>query len=459
MNRRNRITQKSWKDYIIPVLGVLLIFLLIISFFGSKWWDTTKKPVITKDNLEVSVSESVDAYTILSGGKKSKIETTAQIFSWERLYVKSGTLESFSPNFKLAALWELRYDAKNKYALFSSNLWLNPTENTQVEMRFLSVNIPAGTIVSLTQNDAASSVYVLKWSAIINNIDKTKELTLNKWQKVSVFWNEAKKEDLDLVSKVESIPDYILEEDWFVKNDAKSILALSDGTDSEGKDWDNTGENVDWEADNNSSSYIMFTTEDWASVDKDEIIIEWELLKVNISKITLDDQEADINKDENIFKLEKFKLKWGNNDIIYKVYGEDGEVVSKGVLSIFNTATESNNFASTEVKAYPINPEYGFNLANPLTTTANFVTIKWFVPKGKVNHIKVNGYQLRQFPKWGTSWRYHADATYNLLKDWMNLYNIEYFDENNKKIHETLYIIKKVAPVKTPVAPTSKEAN
>jgi hypothetical protein len=39
------------------------VFLLIVSFFGSKG-ETPNKPVITKDALEVSVNENVDAYVI-----------------------------------------------------------------------------------------------------------------------------------------------------------------------------------------------------------------------------------------------------------------------------------------------------------------------------------------------------------------------------------------------------------
>ncbi|MCT4616581.1 MAG: hypothetical protein N4A38_00030 [Candidatus Gracilibacteria bacterium] len=458
MNRRNRIVQKSWKDYIIPVLGVLLVFLLIVSFFGSKG-ETPNKPVITKDALEVSVNENVDAYVIHAGDKQTKIESSAQLFASERLYVKSGTLESTAPNFKLGQFGDLRYDSKNNYSLFSSNLWLNPLETSKVEMRFLSVDIPSKSVVSMTQNDAASNVYVLSGSVVVKNSSGTKEITLNAGQKVSVFLNEAKKEDLDLLAKVESIPEYILEEDWYVKNNAKEILAAAPNTSTEGTEGENGDTVNEGEVDTNNSSYIMINTEDGASISKDEIVIEGELLKPNISKIAFNNIDSEINKEENIFKLENFKLEKGENDIVYKVYGEDNVIVSKGVLTVYNTSEGSTGGLAPEVTSYPINAKYGFNISNPLTTTASFVTIKGFVPADTVEYIKVNNYRLTKYIPGSTSWRYHADSTYDLLKDGINLYNVEYFDKDNKKITESLFIIKKVAPITTPVKPTSPEAN
>ena len=61
-----------------------------------------------------------------------------------------------------------------------------------------------------------------------------------------------------------------------------------------------------------------------------------------------------------------------------------------------------------------------------------------------MSKITVNGFTLKQFIANWTDWRYHANVEFWNLKEWMNVYEVKYFDSSWKMIHSNTFFIKKV---------------
>ena len=64
--------------------------------------------------------------------------------------------------------------------------------------------------------------------------------------------------------------------------------------------------------------------------------------------------------------------------------------------------------------------------------------------------IVINWFQLQKFPAYWSYWSYFANKDFGNLKDWVNIYKIEYYGAENKLLYENNFtIIKEVDPTTT----------
>lgn len=81
---------------------------------------------------------------------------------------------------------------------------------------------------------------------------------------------------------------------------------------------------------------------------------------------------------------------------------------------------------------------------NPYETYDDLVTIEWIVPEWVVDKILVNNYQLKEFNSWDTSWKYHANYNNGNLKDWKNVYRVEFYNNDNRiLLYKEIVIVRK----------------
>jgi hypothetical protein len=143
------------------------------------------------------------------------------------------------------------------------------------------------------------------------------------------------------------------------------------------------------------------------------------------------------------------------NDIVFKVFDENKEIIWKEVKTIYYNWWIDDKTSNTwwfEVKNFSVDAS-DFKFTQPssdgiYTTFDNSVSIYGETPKNIIKKVAVNWFTLNSF-NW-TNWRYHARTEYGNLKDWSNVYEIKYYGDNNKLIYTNNFtIIKKASQVKS----------
>ena len=224
-NRRNSFS-KTIKDYIVPIIWLLLIIILIFSFFsGSSSNDNTS--IENQVWIDVTLdSDSSEAYIIYPWDNKKQIEQNIGLYKWEKVIVKNWTVSLEFPSvwtMSLNKIWELKYNENGELFLFSSDLWVNNTSPMDVNMRYWIAKLWENSVVSITQNEMWSTVYLITWFAEVSNISG-RSTVLAKWQKITVPRQNATSNDVDLSLLKESIDDYFKSSDWFIKNNGEFYL-------------------------------------------------------------------------------------------------------------------------------------------------------------------------------------------------------------------------------------------
>lgn len=440
---------KNIKDYSIPLVVIIIILLLIINFIFSSWKKDSNKE--NKNGLSISLdSPDSEAYVQYPWDYKKKIEAGLSLYKWEKIIVKTGTLTIREKNigeYRLNKLWELKYNENGSFSLFSSDVWVKNKNPITIDMRFASLNIWENSILNLTQNDVLSTIYLLDGFVEVSNL-AGKNTVLAPWQKIMIARTDAAKEDIDIALQKEDIDDYFKASDWFIKNNGESYLV-------EEKNSSGTGKTLSW-ATNNEDMLIHFSDlEDEQTVSEENISINGTFDNEEIADIILWNIKAKIDKQEKTFSFSQVSLDKKVNDLIFKVYNQDEVVVWKYVYTIYSTIWEENtaNVSDKEddeennpfdVKNYSLdstNFKFISPKQNPYTTSDDVVMIEWMVPSKTVAKIEVNDFVLTKFvPNWAY-WKYYANKDFWNLKEWLNVYEVKYYNASWKMIYKNAFSI------------------
>ena len=450
--RRGRSSiPKPLKDYAVPLLALFLILIIIYNVFS--WNDEKTTQQDNNQNLEMQadwllLSFSWDNTKVAieyAGWDRKDIEDNTVLYKWEKIIVKDWAV-SFTIAWKaecdLDKLWIVKYKEDWTLYLESSNLWVKAIDDINISMKFANVSIKKWSIVNLNQNDVESSVYVLDWMAEVSNLAWVSTVVW-KWQKVWVLVQNASDKDVDLASLKSDLDDYFKLSDWFIKNNWDYYLQSS----SEEEQKDDKEKTNTWNLNTISSknTYVSFDNiSDEAYISSDTIDINWKILNDNVWKITLWDREANIKEDKT-FVIKWVDLENKTNDLVFRVYDDAWELLSKFVYTIYNTSSnkQAEKSGAFKVTNYDIDASK-FVFTSPSTTGTystydDFVTIRWSVPRWMVGKVEVDWYTLKSFN--GITWRYHARVEYNNLKVGTNQYEIKYYDKNGKLIFKNYYTI------------------
>lgn len=454
--RRNVGLVKTLKDYAVPIIGFILFLLLIINIFS--WNDNPEQK--TNENrvwLELSLAwESTEASIIYSWWKERKIkEDKAPLYKWERIKIKEWTVSFSLPSiwdFNLQKFWELEYKEDWWFFLYASDLWVNTIAPFTLNTRYADVNISENTSVSVNQNEVATTIYVLKWTAEVETL-AWKQTILKKWQKIAIWVKDANNNEIDTSLLKKDIDDYFKASDWFLKNKWDFYLLSEDiltwswqiGTSTWTKliNWLISLDNI-W---------------DESSVLTNTIDLVWSFEENNIWLVTVNNIETSISRINKKFELKGFELKSSINDLVFKIYDENKNLLWKEIYTIYYSwsanSTDTTNTPSSNEQTNFVADATNFVFTSPDTTgkystSEWFVTIRWKSPANTASRVTVNWYELKSY-NW-TTWRYHASIDTNNLKDWTNIYDIKYYDKAWNIIYKTYYTIvkKKAAAVKTP---------
>lgn len=453
MNRKSAHKKiiKTFKDYIVPIfiVFIILIFLLNYIFLSKEISDVN----INQENPISIVLNTTETewYIVYSWWNKVKIETSSwDFFKSEKVEVVKWDINLILPHdwwvLTLNKFWELKYNENWILTLYSSDLWVNSKNNIDIEMRYWKITSNNESVFSLSQNEVASTIYVVSWIVEVKNL-AWKSTNLQKWEKIVIMRNNANDENTDISLSKESIDDYIKNDDWFIKNNWN--FYLNNSTSSVVNTWLTNSWTI-----NQNNNYITFTSiYDEQELSSDIINIEWNILQDNVYKIELDWKEVVINNENKTFWIKDFKVSQKINDLVYKIYDNQSNLIYKWIITLYYSkwisSSNSSSSSLAQVQNYPITTSPLYQIIspkqNPYTTTENVVRIEWTVPVRTVEKIIINDYQLQQFPRNWTYWQYFANSEFGNLKEWVNIYKIQYYWVGDKIIYENNFtIIKEV---------------
>jgi len=471
--RRNVDIQSTIKDYIVPIIGWIIVLIIIISFF--RWWDDSVQIAQKENQTPTSIafsSTETEAIIRYPGDSQENANETTPLYKWETIIVKEWSVSLTNPGWSIIALnkiAELKYNEDGSYALYSSDAWLTLEEDTSVSMRYANVAWKSWSVISLTQNEAWSTVYVLLWSAKVSNIAWI-STNLVQGQKISISRLNASNEDLDIVSEKSTIDSYFKGSDWFIENNwYLAIQQANKEEDSETLTWTGVTEEV-WTWD--TGTYISFNRlRDEMNVDSNTFNISWTISDSKVWAITIDNKAVTLNIENKSFAIQELPLTAKINDIVVKIYDTDKNILEKKVYTVYTSAelkqeetpepevpaqTPSSETENTGLGASATNYEidatkFAFtepSTTNKYTTTGSEITIRWNTTAKGISKVKINWFELSSFN--GSTWRYHAFERFDTLEEWTNQYRVDYYGTSGAIVYTDYYTIVKKSTTVTP---------
>jgi hypothetical protein len=130
---------------------------------------------------------------------------------------------------------------------------------------------------------------------------------------------------------------------------------------------------------------VITSPEDEASLEGATVDIEGKITNPTVTKVTVDDKEAKIDSEAKSFAFKAFPLQSNVNNLVYKAFDKDGNLLAKGVLTVYSSAKQGQpSQTKPTVTTYPISDkdfQIVAPLDNPHKTTENVVRIEGRLPK------------------------------------------------------------------------------
>lgn len=449
--RRPWSITKGLKDYIVPIIGLVLIFFLIYSFFREPASNETLDSIKYENQIGIDISldsDITDGFIIYPGENRKQIEWDTILYKWERVFVKEGSISLDFPsvwNFRLDKNGEFKYEENGNVSLESSDLWVDSLSDIVLNLKFGQVILSPDSHASFSQNEVESSIYLISWTAEVRNLSWASGI-LWSGQKITISRMNASEESLDFSLYREELDEFFKASDWFIKNNGSKYL-----DDNEVESWEDDVSSSPVSSGNSILSFDNIQDESYVSSESITISGNY-AAEYNVANIRLNGIDAQLDTTTNTFSFEEVDSSSRENDLVFKVYDESNDLISKFLYVVYNQWWgDSEDAGSFSVKHYDVDgSQFTFTsptTKNTYTTSTTFVTIKGNVLAQDITKVSVNGYVLKSFN--GSTWRYHADVRYNNLKTGTNVYEVKYFDATGKLVYSNDFKIFKRAPGST----------
>ncbi len=436
-------------SYIIPLaIAGIVLFLLAHAFLSGDAADDAANG--SSYALVTPTLSDAEVYVYMSGDSRKQITGETKLFATDsKLEVESGQARVSVPGTAESLLLdrnsELRYTGseggRETFALRNANAWVE-TENASLAIALDAYTVfpDAGSVIALNQNTRASNLYVLQGSASVMSSDAAIRSDVGVGQQLTVVLNE-----MDTLSEfdslIEPVDDFFRSSEWFLQNNGNEYLTRGDSAGEDTDSDDGSG------ASSSRSGFVVFLTpRDEQTVETETLDITGTVTSDRVAKITINDREAALDDGDRSFVYKAFELSDSVNNIVYKTFDAQNDLLSKGVITVYRAGSRGTSQDAPTVTTYPISDEE-FPIVspadNPHRTSESVVRIDGRVASGVVEYITVNGYRLTSFSPQGTTWHYFANKQFGTMNEGINLYNIRYYDESDELIAENLYTIVK----------------
>lgn len=465
--RRNNISN-TFKDYFVPIVGFVLIVIILYSFFSGGDEVTS---IDTENRTGYALNFDglgTEAFIEYETGKRETVENQAEIFKWEKLIVKEGSVDisiDGITQIKVDKLWELKFNSDGSYSLFSSDAWFSSSSPTNINLRYGTVKTSWRSIISLSQNEVGSTVYVISGTVEVANLWGQTTL-LWKSQKITIPVSDASKEDIDLSLLKSELDNFFLGSDWFLENNGPALLQQSQENQETGTGSTDSG-----------SWLIGFSgLRDEMRVDSSTLDVRGVINDDTVAKVSINNTDVRINETDNTFALEEIPLSGSINDLVVKVFNINGTILEKNVYTVYTSSVSevptSNTSSTTPIGTSSSSgwstlysadaTQFGFTAPSSdgkFSTTGSEITIRGITTAEGISKVEVNGFELGSFN--GSTWRYHAFSRFETLLPGTNQYKIDYYGPDDTIVYTDYYTIVKrdagAVPVDTVNTPTVPE--
>lgn len=293
------------------------------------------------------------------------------------------------------------------------------------------------TVFNVSKNNLFTTITVLDGMVTIQDETYSGEVTTGQQIQIQSF--KTLEESFASVGLVSS--DF-RSSDWYTLNNGSQFEGTPSDTDASSSTT----------ASSSGSPLLFEFPQDEATVEASGVNVKGRILSSLVARININGQSAQIDYTTNSFSFEEIELTQKENNLVYRVYSSAGDLMYKGVLTVYLSQAPSQSGASStsslaNVDSFP-EARSGYRVTSPAadyyTTAENVVRIDGVVPAGEVSYIKINDFQLSKFVPGGTDWYYFANAQFGNLNEGTNLYEIQYYDDEDVVVHKQLFIIKKV---------------
>lgn len=451
----------DYSAFAIPLIIAIIFLIILVKILFSWGSSDTKVNNWSYVNID-SNQEKSQIFIYMSWDSKKQIDWTQKMYPTDtKMAVESWEWKiSFDwwNETKLYAnkLWEVKYNWKiwdtESFSILNWEMWVEWKTKTKFELKNFYVESNQS-ILSFSQNMVASSVYVLKWEVLVtlNNWGSDpKTTTIWVWQKLSILNNDLTDTNFKPEDKIEPIDDFFKQSDFFNKHNWSTYLNNISQDNTTWTWWDISWATWTWNSIIKWWKTIMITyPEDEATIEDKKLNIEWKINSSNIEKVTLNDKEASIDKENKTFIAKDFELTSSVNNIVYKAYDNSSNIVAKWVLTIYTSAkntSKDDEVKKPTVTTYPLASK-DFKIVepaeNPYKTTDDIVKIAWAVNKWAVKFITINDFRLTKFSQYSSNWYYFANKDYWTMNDWINLYAIKYYWKDDELLFSSMFTIVK----------------
>lgn len=462
--------QNSWDNNalwsrVLVGLAAVIFVVLIIKFMSSSG------PSLEEASVSLRLSDATSSAEITSGENDPKtVNANTPLSDLDLIEVRNGTGQiAFLSNQKSVLNMntgsKLRYlgdsEGKSNFRLENKDLWVQAdTGMMSFDLVGVTLTPSSTTVMNISKNELFTTITVLQGSASLNLAGSLLEITAGKQINYSTLKTLTIE---DLTTRIAPINPDTLSTDWMKLNNAS---AYSTTAPTETTTTGTLGTN---------GGLILFDTPvDESTVETKSVTVTGRVLSPSVGRIIINGTPATIDPVKQTFTLGPVELTTKENNIVYRTFDVAGGLLSKGVVTVYTTATGLSAWTttgtSTRAQVETYKADNRFKVVAPSSdfyeTRETKVKIEGRVTAGAAHHITVNDFRLGSFKVGGTSWYYFANQQFGNMQEGVNTYTIRYFDAQDNEIYKQLFVIKKLPaftstgtkPTQTPITSGETEA-
>ena len=442
-----------------PWTWVIVIGIIIIVFFINVFFWGKTENISGKNSLKVLPWSGSEVYIKPASGQSTQVSWVENLYTTDSslsvangfAQVSSTLLDGYLDKSSEMAYMEHTSDGE-KLDLVRGRIWIESHGNTTLQMKNLDATIKNGDIVMAEQpNQIFSTLYVLKGN--ITLIAWGNSYTLSAGKKIMISKSDLANAGTTLDALTWPIDDSIRQNPLFILRNGGTLLWSLGHTSW----WTGTLSNPSLALNGSISSgsllinspttkYIEVTLPlDQTIINTPTVDISGRLLSKDIKRVTLNDLDAVLSPVNESFSFKWFPVNGNILNIVYKAYSRDTALLERGVITIYPKNRQAGTDKLTPTN-FPVNDKAYTIFSpseNPYITTDSAITVKWTVPKNTVQYVMVNHFRLKKFVPYSSSWYYYANTDSDTLKEWINLYEINFYGANDELIYKRLFTIVK----------------
>jgi hypothetical protein len=406
-------------------------------------------PSLEEASVSLRLSDATSSAEITSGEKDPKtVNANTPLSDLDLVEVRNGTGQiAFLTNQKnilnMNTGSKLRYlgdmEGKSTFRLENKDLWVQAdTGMMSFDLIGLTLTPSSTTVMNISKNELFTTITVFQGSASLDLAGSLLEITSGKQLNYSTLKTVTIE---DLTTRIAPINPDTLSTDWMKLNNASAYTTTTPTEPT------TTGTLA------TSGGLILFETPvDESTVETKSVTITGRILSPSVSRIIINGTPATIDPVKQTFTLGPIELTTKENNIVYRTFDVAGGLLSKGVITVYTTATGLSAWTttgtSTRAQVETYKADNRFKVVAPSSdfyeTRETKVKIEGRVTASAAHYITINDFRLTSFKAGGTTWYYFANQQFGNMQEGVNTYTIRYFDPQDNEIYKQLFVIKKL---------------